>query len=103
MRLALSGALLMTMACAAVPSEGEPGNEAPREVGASGYRCRAEAIRDLVGRPATQALGTEALRRSGARALRWIRPGDVVTMDYREDRLNVRLDARNTVASFNCG
>ena len=103
MRVALSGAMLMTMACTAVPSEGEPGAEAPREVGASGYRCRAEPIRDLVGRPATQQLGADALRRSGARALRWIRPGDVVTMDYREDRLNVRLDARNYVATFTCG
>ena len=93
----------MTMACTAVPSEGEPSSETPREVGASGYRCRAESVRDLVGRAATQELGAEALRRSGARTLRWIRPGDVVTMDYREDRLNVRLDTRNNVETFTCG
>ena len=99
MRIALAaGALLMNMACAAVPPEDEP-----REVGASGYRCDASGLADLVGRAATSELGGDALRRSGARTLRWIRPGDVVTMDYREDRLNVHLDGQNRVERFNCG
>jgi hypothetical protein len=89
----------MTMACAAVPPEEEP----PVEVGNSGYRCGVQGLQDLVGRPATSELGTEALRRSGSRTLRWIRPGDAVTMDYREDRLNVRLDAANRVEGFTCG
>ena len=88
---------MMTMACAAVP----PGEEPPREVGVGA--CTTEGLQDLAGQPATSALGVEAMRRSGARALRWIRPGDAVTMDYREDRLNVRLDAENRVEAFNCG
>ena len=103
MRPLVAGMLLMPMACTAIPSDGEPGNEAPREVGVSGYRCRAEALADLVGRAATQELGAEALRRSGSRALRWIRPGDIVSMDYRQDRLNIHLDGRNRVESFACG
>ena len=86
----------MTAACAAVPPD-----EAPREVGDG--TCDASGLQDLVGREPTQALGAEALRRSGARSLRWIRPGDAVTMDYRPDRLNVRLDARHRVAGFDCG
>ena len=103
MRMLAGGMLLMAMACTASPSDGEPGNETPREVGASGYRCNAEALADLVGHAATQELGAEALRRSGSRALRWIRPGDIVTMDYREDRLNIHLDDQGRVERFNCG
>lgn len=91
------GALLLITACAAVPPE-----EAPESDG-SGLICSAEGFGDLVGREATGALGTEAVRRSGSRTLRWIRPGDAVTMDYRPDRLNVHLDARNRVERFACG
>lgn len=90
-------ALLLTTACAAVPPDDGP------EPGGSGLTCNAEGLGDLVGREATGALGTEAVRRSGSRTLRWIRPGDAVTMDYRPDRLNVHLDARNRVERFACG
>lgn len=95
-RLAI-GPLLMTMACAAIPPEGEPGGPA------LAYRCQAEGLADLVGRPATAELGGEAMRRSGARTLRWIRPGDMVTMDFREDRLNIHLDAQHRVERLACG
>lgn len=65
--------------------------------------CRADGLGNLVGRNATAALGVEAQRRSGARQVRWIRPGDAVTMDFRPDRLNIRLDASGRVESFACG
>jgi hypothetical protein len=96
--LAAGGAMLMTMACATVP----PGEDVP-EIGDPRYQCNAEGLGDLVGRQATQELGADALRRSNSRSLRWIRPGDAVTMDYRPDRLNIHLDARGRVERFNCG
>lgn len=88
-----SVALLMiaaAAACATVPDE------------RSGA-CNAEGLGDLVGEPATTQLGSEAMRRAGARRLRWIRPGDAVTMDYSEERLNVHLDSGNRVERFACG
>lgn len=100
MRTIAGGLLTMTMACATVPPGEEP---PPEEVGGSGHRCDESGLGDLVGRPATGELGAEALRRSGARALRWIRPGDAVTMDYRPDRLNIHLDGENRVDQFRCG
>jgi hypothetical protein len=96
MRMMLAALLPLAMACAAMPDEAEP-------VGGPGDRCDASTLGNLVGRDATQELGAEALRRSSARVLRWIRPGDVVTMDYREDRLNIHLDGRNRVERFACG
>lgn len=65
--------------------------------------CRAEGLDDLIGRPATTQIGVEAMRRSGATGLRWIQPGDIVTMDYREGRLNIHLDADNRIERFICG
>ena len=98
MKPLLAALLPLTLACTAVPAE-----EEPEAVGASGDRCDSNSLGDLVGRAPTRELGAEALRRSGARALRWIRPGDAVTMDYREDRLNIHLNAQNRVARFACG
>lgn len=95
MKKVLAAAFLVMLGCASVPE-----GEAPTQ---SSGACRTEGLDELVGRPATQALGTEAMRRSGARAIRWIRPGDMVTMDHREDRLNVHLDAPGRVERFACG
>jgi hypothetical protein len=98
----LGGILLMTMACAPVPPA-EPGEEPVPVHGATGYRCDASRAQALVGRQATSELGAEALRLTGARAIRWIPPGAIVTMDYREDRLNIELDGRNRVTQLRCG
>ena len=65
--------------------------------------CDASKASALVGREATSELGAEALRRTGAAMLRWLPPGAFVTMDYRRDRLNIELDARNRVTGFKCG
>ena len=65
--------------------------------------CNAEPLGDLIGRPATAEMGAEALRRSRSSRLRWIRPGDAVTMDFNAHRLNIRLDASNRIESFDCG
>ncbi len=93
MKAAIAALALAAMACTTVA------DDAPPPPGP----CSAEGLGDLVGRAATAGLGAEALRRSGARRLRWIRPGDMVTMDYSAERLNVHLDGSNRVERFNCG
>lgn len=65
--------------------------------------CNAAPAQGLIGRPATSQLGTEALRLTGARDVRWIAPNSAVTMDYRPDRLNIETDAQNRVRSIRCG
>jgi hypothetical protein len=64
--------------------------------------CGAGRVADLVGRARRDVLDDVA-RRSGARRIRYIRPGDAVTMDYSAARLNVHLDARDRVERFACG
>lgn len=78
------------------------GDEAPR-VGDGRFECNANALGGLVGRAASRELGTEAMRAANARTIRWIQPGQAVTMDYRPDRLNIALDAQNRVERLTCG
>ena len=86
----------MSMGCAATP----PSEEVP--VHGAGA-CDSAKAQKLVGREATSALAKEALRLTGASMMRWIAPDSVVTQDYREDRLNIHVDADNKVVRFACG
>lgn len=91
MKLVIILAALATIACATAQEPTSSGG------------CNADGLRDLLGRDANAALNEEALRRSGARQLRRIRPGDAVTMDFQEDRLNIYVDAQGRVERFQCG
>ena len=93
MRAALAALALAGCATTAPPVS------APPVVG----QCNADGLGDLVGRPADAGLGSDAMRRSGAARLRWIRPGDAVTMDYSAQRLNVNLDGQGRVERLACG
>jgi len=65
--------------------------------------CSASGLGDLVGRIATPSLVNRAKRRAGASTARILRPGQIVTMEYLNGRLNVNVDEKNRVKSFNCG
>lgn len=91
---------LSLAACAQTPP---PADDTPVMGGGGGYKCDAAPLANLVGQQASEALGRDALQRSNSRSLRWIGPNNAVTMDYREDRLNVKMDAKNMVTGFSCG
>jgi len=84
-------ALLALSACAETPGPNASG------------KCDASGVQAMVGQLDGAALHKRALRRSGARTLRVIKPGTMVTMDYREDRLNIHLDAQGRVTDLTCG
>ena len=65
--------------------------------------CRGEALSEFTGQPASQELGERMLRASGARTIRWVPKGGMVTMDFSPHRLTVQLDGSNRVESANCG
>lgn len=69
----------------------------------SGGTCRPENLGQFTGQPATQALGAEMQRVSGARILQWVGHGMMVTMEFSPDRLRVYLTADNRVERANCG
>jgi hypothetical protein len=97
MRMTISALIAMSAACAPVPPA-----DAETPVQGEGS-CDAAKARGLIGRAKSKALGAQALRLTGAHAIRWIPKDGVVTMDYREDRLNMKLDGRNRVEAITCG
>src|SRR3546814_7447280 len=54
--------------------------------------CNADAVQSHVGQTATPELGAAILKESGARTLRWGPPRSAMTMDYRQDRVNIIYD-----------
>ena len=73
---------------------------APAEPGSGG--CSPEALARYTGQTANDALAARMKRETGRTAIRWVQPGMAVTMDYREDRLTVYLDAANRVERASC-
>jgi hypothetical protein len=65
--------------------------------------CRPENLGPFIGQPATQQLGADMLSASGARILRWVGHGMMVTMDFSPERLTLWLNADNRVERANCG
>jgi len=87
--------------CATTGSAPDQAAGAPADPAA--MACNAEPAQYHIGHDATQAMGTAILKDSGARTLRWGPPDSAWTMDYRQDRVNVRYDAAMKITGITCG
>ena len=65
--------------------------------------CGASKVGAFVGQELTAATRLAIQDRAGTSNIRWIAAGSAVTMDYRQDRLNVNYSAQNIIESVNCG
>ncbi len=65
--------------------------------------CSATALTGYNGKTATPDLLATLKSTSGARLVRTIDPGMMVTMDYRPDRLNVQLHEARRITALRCG
>lgn len=65
--------------------------------------CNAQPARFAVGYTLTDALTEEVKHRSGARVARVLRPGQVTTMEFSSERVNLDVDAGNRVTGVRCG
>jgi hypothetical protein len=65
--------------------------------------CKAEPAQRFVGQRVQPSTPEAARLASGSREVRVIRPGTMVTKDYRLDRLNLDVDAREMVTAVRCG
>lgn len=112
--LALSTlAALLLAACATPASDADAGNaagpDAPVSTPASPapeapvMTCDADKVQWTLGQVADEALVAKAKMQAGAERMRVIKPGMAVTMDYREDRLSLDVDADNKVTRAHCG
>lgn len=65
--------------------------------------CDPDAGQWAVGKLADDALVAKVKADTGSDRSRVIRPGMAVTMDYREDRVNLEVDEDNRVLVVRCG
>ena len=65
--------------------------------------CNAQAASWAIGRAPTQDVVDRATRDSGAKVSRVLRPGQVVTMEYLADRLNIDVNEREAITGLRCG
>lgn len=91
----ISAAALALAACSSVdlnePVDTQPGV------------CNADKASHVTGKRISETLEQEARRSSGANIIRVIRPGQMVTKDYRIERLNLQLNDHDTVVRAYCG
>jgi hypothetical protein len=97
MRLMATAAIMLSTGCVTVDAP----DATPREVGSG--PCKADAASALIGQTASSETGARALALTGARTLRWGPPRSVWTMDFREDRVNVRYDDAMRITEVSCG
>ncbi|TLF47545.1 hypothetical protein FEI13_15170 [Halomonas urmiana] len=98
----IAAALLLAGCVGGSPPPAEAPAPPPPSV-AAGESCDATSLQGRVGERFTATLGETLQAESGATTLRVLRPGTAATLDYRQDRLNVRLDERDLITAIDCG
>jgi hypothetical protein len=83
------------------PAYGTPAN--PVQSAATAGECRSAGLGRFRGQPGNSATGAEMLRVSGARTIRWVQPGQMVTMDFSPQRLTVYLAKGTVIDRATCG
>ena len=80
-------------ACAATPTP-EP---------APSLHCDIAPANGFIGKRAIYSVTEGAREAAGANSVRVLGPGDVATMDYRGDRLNIMVDGERIITRLSCG
>lgn len=81
-------------ACATMPPPGPP---------PLAESCNAEAASWAMGHAVSDDIVERIRVETGSRSVRVIRPGQAVTMDYRGDRVNIKLNERDAIVGISCG
>ncbi|MFY2762621.1 I78 family peptidase inhibitor [Arenimonas sp. MALMAid1274] len=87
----------------AAPVASAPATEPAPTAEEPAMTCVAEKGQWAKGNVADEALVAKVKADTGSDRVRVIQPGMAVTMDYREDRLNLDVDADNRVTAVRCG
>ncbi|EAQ27990.1 hypothetical protein NAP1_10363 [Erythrobacter sp. NAP1] len=99
--IAAIGFFSLLSGCATMTEQ--PPASSPEPLRPPAGNCDASAVQSYVGEMANQQSGIAIRSASGARALRWGPPDSAWTMDYRDDRVNVRYDTNMVITAITCG
>ena len=81
------------------PKPPYPENPPPEDV----MKCDATTMAWATGKLADEATVQRIRTETHSKGVRVIKPGMAVTMDYREDRVNIDVDNNNRIVSVRCG
>lgn len=90
-------AVLVLSGCTTPSSD----NEVTQDAGHS--RCDAQAAAFVIGKKASSELLEQARVKAGAQNARILGSHDVMTLEYRSDRLNLNADDNAIITRVNCG
>ena len=109
MRSALLFATMLLAACSTAPAASaeaadQPGSPTQPIVHGEtpGHTCKKEGLDQFVGQTRSDKVGEEIKRVSNAAILRWGPYGQMLTMDFRADRVTVWLDESNKITKISC-
>jgi hypothetical protein len=94
-KLLMLGAPALLVACATA--------QPPVHGVTPGRICNGAGTDRFVGQAGSSETGAAILAASNSAKLRWAPPGTAMTMDYRQDRVTVYLDAANRITRISCG
>ncbi|UPF02102.1 I78 family peptidase inhibitor [Pseudomonas mosselii] len=66
-------------------------------------RCEASGADFTIGKLASPELLEQARKASGSQMARILKPHDMITLEYRSERLNLNVDDKGVVTRVNCG
>ncbi|MFJ3460567.1 I78 family peptidase inhibitor [Achromobacter spanius] len=69
----------------------------------TGKSCDAGALQSQIGQKATPSVMEDMRTRSGSATARMLRPGQLVTMEYNNTRLNLIVDDKDVMTAIRCG
>lgn len=102
-RTLVSGILALGLAACASSSNNPPAASAePAPPPAADDKCNSAQAAQFVGQHFDDALLARVKAAVGHDTIRVIRPNQPVTMDFREERLNLDLDANDVVTRVHC-
>ncbi|MDR0210985.1 MAG: hypothetical protein LBJ33_17745 [Pseudomonas putida] len=96
----LAAAVLAGCSTGGSSSGSDSASSAPAD---NGGRCEASGADFAIGKQATPALLEQARKASGSQLARILKPHDVITLEYRSERLNLNVDEKGVVTRVNCG
>ena len=69
----------------------------------TGKTCDAGPLQSQIGQKATPSVMEDLRTRSGSATARMLRPGQLVTMEYNNTRLNLIVDDKDVMTAIRCG
>ena len=85
------------------PTPAPPPEPIGKSTAPPGDICDAKPAQGVVGQQPTVKVIEQARVRSGARMARVLRPGQMVTKEFDQQRLNLELDANGKIIAARCG